>query len=117
MNHFNQLTPAQDERLALLLEELGESIQIIGKIQRHGYESYSPDFPAPHGPSNRDRLVHELGDVLVAIDFLVSNSDIDLAALQDRTRVKSAKVWNWLHEQSGLSTKQGTLLDLVEQKK
>ena len=112
---FNQLTAAEDERLALLLEQLGESIQIIGKIQRHGYESYSPDFPAPHGPSNRDRLVHELGDVLMAIDFLVSNDDIDYAELQDRVRVKSVKVWNWLHEQSSFSTKQGKLTsDFIE---
>jgi hypothetical protein len=45
MDHFNRLTPAEAERLALLLEELGEAQQIIGKILRHGYESYHPDDP------------------------------------------------------------------------
>ncbi len=39
---FNGLTDAQAERLALLLEELGEAQQAIGKILRHGYESMSP---------------------------------------------------------------------------
>lgn len=34
---FNQLTNAQAERLHILLEELGEAQQAIGKILRHGY--------------------------------------------------------------------------------
>jgi hypothetical protein len=37
---FNQLTDAEAERLALLAEECGEVVQVIGKILRHGYESY-----------------------------------------------------------------------------
>lgn len=35
----NKLNDAQSERLALLLEELGEAQQAIGKILRHGYQS------------------------------------------------------------------------------
>lgn len=34
---FNDLSNAELERLALLLEELGEAQQVIGKILRHGY--------------------------------------------------------------------------------
>ena len=45
MKHFNQLTPAEAERLALLLEELGEAQQAIGKILRHGYASTHPANP------------------------------------------------------------------------
>ena len=37
MNNFNQLTPAETERLAILAEECGEVIQAVGKILRHGY--------------------------------------------------------------------------------
>ena len=33
---FNGLTPAEAERLALLMEECGEVVQIIGKVLRHG---------------------------------------------------------------------------------
>ena len=36
---FNKLSAAEAERLALLLEELGEAQQAIGKILRHGYEN------------------------------------------------------------------------------
>ena len=41
--HFNRLSPAEDERLTVLAEECSEVIQAICKIQRHGYESFNPD--------------------------------------------------------------------------
>ena len=42
---FNGLTPAQAERLAMLAEEAAEVIQIVGKILRHGLDSYPPGKP------------------------------------------------------------------------
>ena len=44
-DHFNGLTPAEAERLAMLAEECGEVIQMVGKILRHGYDSYHPADP------------------------------------------------------------------------
>ena len=58
--HFNGLTPAETERLAMLAEECAEVIQIVGKILRHGYESHHPDTP---DVSNRFLLRRELLDV------------------------------------------------------
>ena len=58
--HFNQLTPAEAERLAMLIEECGEVIQIAGKILRHGYASHHPATP---NITNRDMLASELTDV------------------------------------------------------
>ena len=72
MNHFNQLTPAEAERLAMLAEECGEVIQVVGKILRHGYESTHPEG----GPTNRQTLEHELGDIKACISRL-SEQDID----------------------------------------
>ncbi len=46
-DHFNRLTPAEAERLAMLAEEAAEVIQIVGKILRHGYASYHPDDLIP----------------------------------------------------------------------
>ena len=57
---FNGLTPAQAERLGMLVEECGEVIQIAGKILRHGYDSYHPNDPTT---TNRHLLVLELRDV------------------------------------------------------
>ena len=93
----NGLTPAQAERLAVLLEELGEAQQVIGKVLRHGYESVNPHFP--EGDTNRARLENELGDVLVAIDFLLDYGDIHQGHLDDRKRVKHHRIWDWLHHQ------------------
>jgi len=58
--HFNELSPGQAERLAILLEECGEVVQICGKILRHGYESYHPkDY---FETSNRELLRDEICD-------------------------------------------------------
>jgi len=40
--HFNGLSPAEAERLALLAEECGEVVQAVCKVLRHGYESTNP---------------------------------------------------------------------------
>jgi hypothetical protein len=59
-DRFNQLTPAQAERLAMLAEECGEVIQIVGKILRHGYDNHHPNDPTT---TNRHLLIKELSDV------------------------------------------------------
>ena len=81
---FNQLTPAQAERLAMLAEECAEVIQIIGKILRHGYDSHHPDRPAI---TNRMMLCEELTDLMAvhnemsALDrlYLPFSTDVDRA--------------------------------------
>jgi NTP pyrophosphatase (non-canonical NTP hydrolase) len=88
MTHFNQLTPAQAERLAMLLEELGEAQQAVGKILRHGYESKHPNG----GPTNRASLTREIGDVLVVVELLahaddISHQEMTLAMTKKRERV------------------------------
>ena len=58
-DHFNRLTPAEAERLAMLAEEAAEVIQVVGKILRHGYASWHPDNPQL---DNRALLMNELAD-------------------------------------------------------
>jgi len=70
--HFNQLTPAQAERLAMLAEECAEVIYVIGKILRHGYGSHHPDRPHV---SNRALLRHELTDLRAVMELM--KLDID----------------------------------------
>lgn len=73
--HFNKLTPAEHERLAYLAEEMCEAGQIIGKILRHGYESYDPTKPGTK-PTNRELLARELGDVQRAINMMLAAGDL-----------------------------------------
>jgi hypothetical protein len=77
--HFNQLTPAEAERLAYLNEELAEVQQAISKILRHGYESHNPD--APEKGTNRVQLARELHDAAGAIARMAAAGDVPAAIL------------------------------------
>lgn len=70
------LSPAEIERLAWLLEELGEAQQAIGKIMRHGWNSKDPTNP--HHKGNRHDLEVEMADVYAAISLMSNEGDISL---------------------------------------
>ena len=93
MNPFNLLTPAEAERLALLAEEMGEAIQSIGKVLRHGYESTHPDG----GPTNREALERECGDVRYAMLLLCEARDLDKKRIHDRANIKARTVLKYMH--------------------
>lgn len=95
--HFNRLSPAEAERLALLLEEMGEAQQIIGKILRHGYESFNPkdDKETP----NRKLLEKELGDVRHAMIRLCEAGDLNKEGIHDHADRKRVTVERYLHHQ------------------
>ena len=94
--HFNGLTPAQAERLALLSEEMGEAQQVIGKILRHGFDSSNPIQP---GPTNRHALEREVGDVYVALRMMFEAGDIRRGAVATREDIKREAVKPYLHHQ------------------
>ena len=95
--HFNELTPAEAERLALLLEELGETQQAIGKILRHGYHSVNPCAP---GPNNQEALEAELGHVQAAVKMMVDRFDLSPEAIDASCSLKLQTVVQWTHHQS-----------------
>ena len=92
-----RLTEGQNERLALLLEECGEVIQIIGKIQRHGL--FSSDPTKPGGPDNQDLLAQEIADVVQAIDLLAAAKDINTTMVEVRLKRRWITVQKYLHFQ------------------
>lgn len=92
-DHFNELTPAEAERLAILLEELGEAQQAIGKILRHGYESGIMYI----GTTNRIKLECELGDVYSAVISLCDNCDLRKDVIHDAAQNKMNKIQKYLH--------------------
>ena len=98
MNHFNQLTPAEAERLALLAEELGEATQAIGKILRHGYESRNPYQMS--GPTNREALEKEMADVYVAARMMFEAGDLRRLACAEHEERKTEAVQRFLHHQN-----------------
>jgi NTP pyrophosphatase (non-canonical NTP hydrolase) len=96
MQHFNSLTPAEAERLALIAEEAAEVIHAITKIQRHGFESCHPTG----GPDNRHMLEIELGDLHTAVRMAVDAGDLDALKIDAAAKLKAKNVGRYLHHQS-----------------
>lgn len=99
MEHFNKLTPAEAERLAILAEECAEVIQVVGKILRHGYDSHNPD--EPDDGTNRDQLECELGHIAAAQERMALAEDINESAVRQAGRLKYAKVTRYMHHLEG----------------
>ena len=97
--HFNELTPAEAERLALLLEEMGEAQQIIGKILRHGYYSFHPKDETE--TANAALLAKEIGDVQAALKMMFDAKDISKDLVNESKAVKLKNVKRYLHHQEG----------------
>lgn len=96
MNDFdNNLTKAEKERLYLLIEEMGEVQQLIGKIFRHGYESRWPR----NGSTNREKLEQEIADICVIIEMLLQNEDLDSNGVAIKMDLKELKMKARLHHQ------------------
>lgn len=74
--------------LALLAEECGEVVQIVGKTFRFGWDSYDP----VSGITNHDLLHSEIGDVLAAVDISVARGMLDPAKLEAAKKRKYEKL-------------------------
>lgn len=96
--HFNNLTPAQAERFAILAEECAEVIQVIGKILRHGLDSWHPDCRI----SNRAMLEKELGDVRAAEWLVMQSEDISEGTVSNRMTQKLCKLPLYVHHNRDL---------------
>lgn len=89
------LSDAEVERLAILMEECAEVQQVIGKILRHGWNSHNP-FDKDKTP-NRLILTRELGDLMFAIDLMVRRKDIDRDEIHTYAGIKNSKIEKYLH--------------------
>ena len=87
-------TDAELERLALLLEEIGEAQQVIGKILRHGWDNYNPTVSYC---SNRKLLEQELGDVMFALSLMIDEGDVSETRIDSFRKEKAKNIWPWLH--------------------
>ena len=96
--HFNRLTPAEAERLAMLAEECADAIQVIGKILRHGYDSHHPNEP---NVTNRQLLVAELRDVNAVLGAM-GRAELSNANLNGGCLVETwARKLRFTHHQDG----------------
>jgi hypothetical protein len=87
-DHFNKLTPAEAELLAMLIEECSEVIKAGTKILRHGYDSYDPTDKNHRG--NEYDLFMECGDVLGMMRVVIG--DMNMATIiENRAQEKMNK--------------------------
>jgi NTP pyrophosphatase (non-canonical NTP hydrolase) len=108
-SHFNGLSPAIAELLALLSEECGEVVQVVGKCLRHGTSGYHPSTSGR--PTNAELLEKELGDVLAATLLLGVTVRLDLREVRLAAERKLARVGQYLHHVSPGDIAQAT--DLI----
>jgi len=104
MENHNKLTPAETERLAMLMEECAEVQQTIGKILRHGFESPNPDDPKK--TTNRVLLERELGDLSFAVNFCIAREDINGLVMMSHIHNRGDTVSMYLHH--------NTVEDIIE---
>ena len=87
--HFNKLSNAELERLALLAEECGEVIQIVNKTIRHGYENSHEKYD---NKTSRAMLEQEIADLWIVIDLMINEKDIDTGQLAECYAFKRNKI-------------------------
>ena len=90
---YDTMTPEEYERFSLFIEEVGETLQVIGKIQRHGYHASFEGIEY----NNRGDLETKLGHLLFVISLMVSEGDICPEAIGKSQKLKSEMVWRYLH--------------------
>ncbi len=98
-NHFNRLSEAELERLAILIEECGEVIQSACKILRHGYESTNPKAVVRVNETNRAALSREIGDLMHAVQRMELARDISASEIAEWRNSKAGRMKPYLHHQ------------------
>ena len=94
--HFNKLTEAEQERLVILAEECAEVIQVVAKIQRHGFNS---DNTGTMQLTNRRLLENEIGHVNYAVSQLALAADVDFSRIHRAMDAKAVHIRQYLHHQ------------------
>jgi hypothetical protein len=98
---FFALSPAEQERLHILIEECGELIQAATKALRHGWDSTHPDG----GPTNRESFHRECADVMAATRMMWVSGDINWQQLCDYQAIKYTKLPQYLHHNPHITEK------------
>lgn len=90
------LTLPEIERLAILVEEAGETLQQAGKVLRYGYVNRDGTGRVCN---NRADLTTEVGDLVNSLNQLQRAGDIDSQQVLARTEKKAEQIKNWTHYQ------------------
>lgn len=81
-----------------VVEELGEALQILGKLLQYPNLQLTRDVRHPDGTILLDRLEEEMGDVIAATAFLSAKFGLNRENIQARTTTKIALFTKWDQE-------------------
>lgn len=81
------LSDAERERLAMLAEEAGEIVQVVGKILRHGFDNHHPAT----GVVNRDALRRELADIGAVAQMMIRAGDVKQTTREEAHEAQERK--------------------------
>lgn len=77
--------------IAKLIEECGELTQVLGK--RLAY--YTTDEHPDGGPPLRERMEDEMGDVIAAIELVITKHKLDRVRIGTRVHTKLGTFSEW----------------------
>lgn len=81
------------ELLNITTEECAEVIQAISKVQRFGLDGIHPD--KKDGPTNKDHLTEEIGDLLCMIGLTVKELNLSEVEIEKAVQNKLKKLEKW----------------------
>ena len=96
---YNQLTPGEEERLVMLIEDAGEVIRAASKVLRHGKVAtdHVPAYPTRHYNS-RD-LAHRVGQFIGTADQMAKLGDVSGEIVQHSAERAWAAKQPYTHQQ------------------
>jgi NTP pyrophosphatase (non-canonical NTP hydrolase) len=77
--------------MSITQEECAEVIQAISKVFRFGVDMRYPE----NGPTNRERLEEEIGDLLCMISLMVAKGYVNESNILDAEERKLDKLRKW----------------------
>lgn len=88
----------ENEVMDILQEEAAEVIQAVSKIRRFGADNRKHN----EGPTNREHLEEELGDMLAMIDILQELGVVAWGNLEvaKKAKIEKLKKWSNIYKQA-----------------
>jgi NTP pyrophosphatase (non-canonical NTP hydrolase) len=94
------MNESNNQIMDILQEEAAEVIQAVSKVRRFGMDN------AKHGegPTNREHLEEELGDMLAMIDILMEMDFVSWGNVNaaKRKKIEKLKKWSTIYESENL---------------
>ena len=84
-------TPHQQRRVGKTVEELGELLGVLGRLQIQAIDAIDPST----GKTNRQRIREEIADVLAQLPLTIKSFGLDQREIDERVSEKTRQMIEW----------------------